>query len=363
MFIVAILDVDLNSVPGECSLNRLGSTNREVFGVTDSGYSLDKVSIVRAAVWHRYSLVVKGEVVSDPLKIFIKQEPHKRKKLEENRLRLIMSVSLIDSLVDRILFMKLMYKVVHKYHDTGIMIGWSPVRGGYRLLESKFRGKTLSMDRKSWDWSVPYWLLLSVRDVIKELSSDAPPWWLKAVDARFSALFENPKFVFGDGATARQEKPGIMKSGCYLTIFINSVAQLILHEMSIASLDLDRSLMEPILVVGDDTLQVWFERYPDVVKYWESLGFHIETEEHASSPEFAGFKYNKGYYPAYKQKHYFQLSHLTTNRELAQQTLQNYQVLYWFDKEMLGTIRDIARMLKMPEAYVTDSDLSATAQG
>nr|UGO57358.1 MAG: hypothetical protein 3 [Riboviria sp.] len=274
-----------------------------------------------------------------------------------------MSVSLIDALVDRILFMKLMHKVVNNFHNTGVMIGWSPVQGGYRLLESKFTGKTLSMDKKTWDWTVPAWLLDAAADIIIRLAVDAPLWWINAVRARFRCLFEDPEFIFSDGSRARQANPGIMKSGCYLTIFINSIAQLILHEMALYALNIPRDVAEPIIVVGDDTLQKWFSRFPECVAYWQSLGFTIEVEEHDGIPEFAGFKYKNGYFPAYIQKHYFTLSHLTTNRELAQQTLQSYQILYWFDKDMLKTIRDIVRMLKMPEALVSDMDLSVIAQG
>lgn len=363
MFLVALLDVDLNSVPGQCSLNRLGSTNREVFGVTETGYDIAKVTVVKAAVWHRYTQVLEGNKLADPIKVFIKQEPHKREKIEDGRLRLIMSVSLVDALVDRILFMKLMWKVVNNYHKTGIMIGWSPVNGGYRLLESKFSGKTLSMDKKTWDWSVPAWLLDAVCDVIMSLSVSAPVWWKKAVRTRFDCLFEDPEFVFSDGSRAKQSQPGIMKSGCYLTILINSVAQILLHEMAIFSLSIPREETEPLLVVGDDTLQKWFDRYLECVAYWSSLGFKIEVEQHSGEPEFAGFKYKNGYIPAYRQKHYFQLAYLTPNRELAQQTLQNYQILYWFDKDMLDVIVSIARMLKMPEAILDHSLLSAIAQG
>lgn len=344
-------------------MNRLGSTNKEVFGVTADGYDLHKVSMVRAAVLSRYRKIVAGEIESDPLKVFVKHEPHKQRKLQEGRLRLIMSVSLIDSLVDRILFMKLMHKVVNNYRHTNIMIGWSPVQGGYRHLEALFRGKTLSMDRKSWDWSVPHWLLLAVRDVICSLASGAPQWWIQAVHARFDCLFIDPTFIFSDGSLGKQEQPGIMKSGCYLTILINSVAQLILHEMSLEALSIPREEAEPIVVVGDDTLQKWFSRFPECVAYWQRLGFVVEVEEHDDSPEFAGFKYNRGYFPAYRQKHYFALAHLTTDRGVAQQTLMNYQVLYWFDRQMLMVIREVARMLKMPEAEVEDSVLRAIAQG
>lgn len=357
------MDVDLNSVPGNCCLNRLGTTNREVFGVRNGHFDLHRTLLVRTAVLDRYRRVCRGEVVADNLKVFIKQEPHKRKKLDEGRLRLIMSVSLVDALVDRVLFMKLMDKVVKKYSQTGVMIGWSPVNGGYRHITAQFPFKTISIDKKAWDWSVPYWLLMAVRDVILDLSPDSPEWWRVAVCSRFECLFVSPRFEFADGSLATQSQPGIMKSGCYLTIFINSVGQLILHEMAMFTRHLPRTICEPIVVVGDDSLQRYFDEYPVYVEYLTKLGFTLEVEIHESVPEFAGFKFCDGYIPAYREKHYFQLGHLTTERDIAQQTLKNYQVLYWFDSEMLETIRTIARMMGMPEAVVREDHLRAIALG
>lgn len=124
MILTAVLDVDMSSVPGECSLKYLGQTNGEVFGIDVNGkFNIENLKIVGLEVRERYRQVCCGKPVSDPLKIFIKQEPHKDKKIAEGRLRLIMSVSLIDSMVDRILFMRLAYKVVNNFKDTGIMLG------------------------------------------------------------------------------------------------------------------------------------------------------------------------------------------------------------------------------------------------
>lgn len=363
MLLPAVMDVDLDSIPGLCSLNKLGTTNRQVFGVTEKGFSVSNLRLVRQAVFDRFRRVASGQIISDPLKVFIKQEPHKQKKLDEGRLRLIMSVSLVDALVDRILFMRLMLRVVNYFPETNVMIGWSPVKGGYRLLTTLFKGKTISIDKKAWDWSVPHWLLLAVRDVINSLSTDAPQWWLEAVRTRFSCLFEQPTFGFNDGTIGTQRKPGVMKSGCYLTIFINSVGQLILHEMAKFALKLGPEV-EPIVVVGDDSLQSWFESFGDYVEYLTGLGFTMEVEEHEKVFEFAGFRYDNNYVPAYLQKHLFKLSHLpTTDRVTSVQILQNYQVLYYFDTSMMQLIKDMIRILDMPEAEIEPQRLRAIALG
>lgn len=364
MLLAAVIDVDLDSVPGHCSLARLGSVNRQVFGVTQDGYEVDNLRLVRAEVYNRFKAVANGDPVADPIKVFVKQEPHKVGKLQEGRLRLIMSVSLIDALVDRLLFMRLAHRVVRNYHKTNIMIGWTPLMGGYRHLDVLFGGApTISIDKKAWDWSVPKWLLDLVMEVILDLSPDAPEWWKQAVKTRFRCLFEVPRFVFPDGTFGEQERPGVMKSGCYLTIIINSIAQLLIHEMAVAKLGLEDKA-DPIIVLGDDSLQRWFPEFKMYVEYMESLGFRVEVEEHRDACEFAGFRFSGNYTPAYLKKHLFQLEHLPIDeRERVAQTLQNYQHLYYFEPTMRGRISNLARALKMPEALVPESRLRALALG
>ncbi|APG75955.1 hypothetical protein 3 [Hubei sobemo-like virus 13] len=353
----------MNSVPGVCSLSRLGTTNAQVFGMDAEGrFDKSRLDLVYTAVKDRYLAVTQGKTESDPLKVFVKQEPHKVEKLKDDRLRLIMSVSLVDALVDRILFMRLANQVIKKHTLTNILIGWSPLGGGYRLIDALFPGETISIDKKAWDWSVPYWLLEAVKGVIKRLAVDAPQWWHDAVDTRFSCLFGDPEFVFPDGTRGRQEQPGIMKSGCYLTILINSIAQLVLHEMAKVSLGLGDEV-EPVVVLGDDSLQRKFDRWQEYVDYITALGFRCEVEHHSDEPEFAGFRYRDKFKPAYFQKHLFNLAHLTTDREVAQQTLQNYQLLYYFDEPMRRVITDMIRILNMPEAAADELRLRALAMG
>lgn len=366
LFIPALLDVEMQSVPGHCSLTRLGSINKQVFGITPDGkFTLSNVRIVYHEVLARYKAVCAGKVWSDPLKVFIKQEPHKKSKILENRLRLIMSVSLIDSMVDRILFQRFANKVTSNYAQTGIMLGWSPVKGGYRLLEAMFMGKeTMSIDKSAWDWSVPHWLLKAVLNLILRLAADYPPWWQLAVETRFKCLFEQPTFIFNDGTLGTQNKPGVMKSGCYLTIIINSIAQMILHHKACRLLNLDARLYT-FVSMGDDTLQESFPQHAQYVEKLVEMGFKVKWHLHGREAfEFAGFRFKNGYYPAYEDKHLFQLEHLpTSDREKASQLLQCYQLLYYFKKERLKFVLAVTRALGMPEAVLDEDFLSVLAQG
>lgn len=357
MLIAALTDVDMRSVPGHCTLSRLGTTNAQVLGLQPDGrFSLTNLRLVREVVWDRYNRLIKGERMSDHLKVFVKPEPHKAKKLEEGRLRLIMSVSLVDSLIDRILFIRLAYRVLANYSKTGMMIGWSPLHGGYRQINAIFgEMDTISIDKKAWDWSVPGWLLQMVKRLILNLSPGAPTWWRKAVESRFHCLFVEPTFVFADGTVGKQEKPGVMKSGCYLTLIINSMAQLLLHYVVAAQLEIHPKELEPIIVIGDDSLQKKTKHSQAYIDKLQELGFRVESEEHSDEREFAGFKYKRtSFIPAYKNKHRFLLERLPMDDpQLVKDTLSSYQIIYYFDTEMTEVILQIAKALDMPDAITS----------
>lgn len=343
-FFKVLNDVDMNSSPGECVMKTFGSTNAQVLGYDGESVDFTRVQILYMSVKQRMKELVK-EPVADPIKIFIKREPHKRKKIEEERYRLISSVSLIDAMVDRILFTRMQMHQLTQIGESPIMIGWSPTQGGYRLLmnmlQKKPEQKYLMIDKSAWDWTVPSWMIEALFNVLCALAPGAPEWWVQMVQARFHMLFDDPYFVFGDGSKAQQMSPGIMKSGCYLTIYLNSIAQLILHVL--IQIRIESEVATVPLCLGDDTIQI-LKNENDLDRYiteMKSLGFQpkVKTSE---SVEFAGFKVGvEDYIPEYLQKHLFRLQHLTEDVEIAETSLMSYQLLYAFDEDMLKYIQEI----------------------
>lgn len=336
-FLKAVLDVDLNSVPGYCILREFGTTNRQVFNVNESGeYDFSRLQLVYRLVKNRFNNLSE----SDPIYTFVKPEPHKKSKIDDKRFRLISGISLLDSLVDRILFMALVDGIKNRVTLHPIAVGWSPVRS--HIFHFMMRGKHknyLCIDKSSWDWTVHKWLIDLVKLTLKQLVIQPPSWWLEAVDKRFSALFENPIWKFQDGSVIRQKEPGIMKSGCYLTIWFNSISQMILHRLATIS---TRSFDGPFLCLGDDTIQV-LEDQKDYLQFMSDLGFDLKVHN-LRFPEFCGFIFsNIGYLPAYLSKHQFLLQHLVEDDEIATQTLQSYQLLYKNDANNLARIRNLAR--------------------
>lgn len=363
IFPLALADLDMASTPGFCSLNRFGTTNGQILGWDGASFNEERVDYLQRCVWDRLYHLNQGREWSDPIKLFIKHEPHKVSKLDEGRLRLISSVSLIDAMVDRVLFMPLAALVKKNFLKTRMMVGWSPLKGGYRSIAFEFDGrKVLAIDKSSWDWTMPYWLIDLCMQLILSLAVDYPDWWRDLVKLRFKLLFVNPIFKFADGLEVMQPFPGIMKSGCYLTIILNSMAQFLLHSIVCYSIKLDPN-EGSFFAMGDDTAQDEMERLDEYLRKMESFGFKVKY--HSSDVvEFAGFHLTVDkYIPAYRNKHLFQLEYLTREKDVAVSTLRSYQLLYFFDPGFLKIINSIIIDRGLYEAHLSCFALTALAKG
>lgn len=345
----AIMDVDLRSIPGWCVLKDLGTTNREVFNVNEDGaYDLNRIKIVVEIVKRRWMEMHE----SDPIYAFVKPEPHKKEKLANGKLRLISGVSLVDSLIDRLLFMQWTKVAQSLVTHTPIVIGWAPTDAvKFHHMMGGQHEQYLDVDKTSWDWSLRPWILDMVKHVLCGLV-DAPSWWTERVDKRFDYLFTAPLWKFQDATVIKQKEPGIMKSGCYMTIWINSIGQLLLHQLAMHRSGVEMHLP---LVLGDDTTQPYYgEDKDNYLQEIRNFGFVIKPTV-GSVAEFCGFRY-EGFksLPAYKSKHQFLLRHLTSDDEVAIQTLASYQLLYYHDKDALRKIRILAKQRGLPQAVVPD---------
>lgn len=281
------------------------------------------------AVEHRLLELSKGNLVADPIKLFIKQEPHKVSKIQEGRYRLISAISLVDQVVDRVLFGPLTERVLSTVGQTPCMVGWSPVAaGGYRSMSARLRGKILCADKSAWDWTVTGWMTDLLRQLILNLSLERGGEWERAVNTRFQVLFRDALFQFPDGEQAGQRVDGIMKSGWLLTIVGNSVWQVALHFA--VQVERGRPAFESLpFAMGDDTVQ---ELPAEHNQYLELLGrYCLLKPKVLDFVEFCGFEMAGDWVrPSYQDKHRFLLRHLSENE--AAETLESYQYLYAYDE-------------------------------
>lgn len=352
-FFDSLNELERDSSVGNCSLKLYGSTIGEALGWDGQSYNLDRLRYLRACVRQRWESLLKGELVADTLKVFVKQEPHKKSKLDEERYRLIMGVSVVDTMVDRLILGPVFRKVLQLAGVLPTWIGWTPLKSGLRCFKVKTRGKRLCVDKSAWDWTVPNWLLNYVRIIIEQLHPDAPDWWKCILRRRFKLLFEDAIFEFQDGVRIKQQFPGIQKSGSYGTIFVNSLSQVFVHNLIQEWKDLQPTMIKAL---GDDTDQESNDQDKEYIDGWISLGFDVKWEV-LDIPEFCGFRLGQECYPVYVDKHAFVLQHLTLDPDIAVSFLRSYQLMYYAEPEKLSFIRKIIKARNLPEAYVTDQYL------
>lgn len=331
-----LLELDWDSTPGICSLRHLGTTNREIFGWDGFRVDPERYNAVKETVRDRFKALLDGNPISDPLNVFIKREPHKIAKCDEGKYRLISGVSLVDTLVDRILFGWLLRTALSTVLETPCMLGWSPIRGGWRVLSRMFSNRQVTcMDKASFDWTVVRWMVAAAESIILQLPVNPPLWWKKMVRLRFRLLYADCVYQFSDGTQVQQDVVGIQKSGCLLTLILNSLWQILLHSYVCLDLNWDPFIDMP-LTLGDDTIQRWRRTERELQDYTSrlsNLGPKIKSTTLQHWVEFAGFiVVGNSCIPAYWMKHLFKILYA----EHPIDTLQQYQILYSHHSEFFS---------------------------
>lgn len=302
---------------------------------------------VKEIVKLRFMQVSSGVLVADNINLFIKPEPHKLSKIEEGRLRLISGVSMVDALVDKMLFGELFDTALLEVGNTHALVGWTPLLGGSKLLLNQFPDGVVSVDKTCWDWSVPEWMVELWLRFVLEMYDGYPLWYLTAIRVRFEMLFKKAVFQ-AYGRIVEQDFPGVMKSGCFLTILLNTLGQIILHRWICMRMGIKPHLCMP-WSLGDDTVQngsFCIHCYAEIMR---TMGFNPKVMPKERYIEFVGYLMDsERVVPAYWKKHLFNLKYL--DEEVAVETLDTYQMLYSDEPTMLRIVQDELR-LRDPKKY------------
>lgn len=325
-----VRELDWTSSPGYPYLFQ-ATTNRDFFQVTDgepSAYAVD-----RAWTIVQQRLITRD---SDPIRLFVKPEPHKQKKISNRAYRLISSVSVIDQLIDAMLFGSMNDQLTKNYLHLPGKVGWAPIKGGWKII--KVHGQR-ALDKSAWDWSVNGWIVQMLCEVRYNLMDPSPheKAWLELAQWRYQELFKEPLFVTSGGMFLRQREPGVMKSGCYNTIADNSLAQDLLHVRVCRQLGLEDSRL---IAMGDDTLQDDFEEF---AAYEQALGAYCHVKSSVKRSEFAGYHFKStSIEPLYRGKHAFNILHL--DERYGQEVADSY-CLNYHRSAYRGRVREIFRSL------------------
>ncbi|APG75946.1 hypothetical protein 2 [Wuhan house centipede virus 4] len=217
--------------------------------------------------------------------------------------------------------------------------GWSPLPGGYQRLLAEFpANESLAVDKALWDWTLPSWVIyiyvvLKFYQMKDSAEVDSGLYW-RLVWARLRhVLGPCTRFEMPNGLRWRQQFWGVMKSGCYLTLSLNSLAQEAQHVLAWLRCFGGESI--PLLwAMGDDTLVRASLTDEEKQLYWdalESTGCLVKKMEY--SREFCGFLFNSedDVRPLYPDKHRFIMKFVRPETE--QDTMYAFELLYALSKD------------------------------
>lgn len=202
----------------------------------------------------------------DPIRVFVKNEPHNREKISQGRLRLICSISIVDQIVERILHVAQNEKEIEVWDQIpskpgGSMNNDEDVK---KFASEVFMHDNLvDIDISGFDWSVQEWELAFDMRCRIELAENPSEQWVNASYNRVLCLGLGV-FSFSDGVLVAQRERGIQKSGSYLTASGNSRIKVGLGYLIGANF---------VVAYGDDAIEDRIEGAPE--KYAE-LGHRVK---------------------------------------------------------------------------------------
>jgi len=244
---------------------------------------------------------------ADAVRVFVKNELHSSKKVQQGRYRLIMSISIVDQLVDRVFSTVQNSAEIDEWQDIPSKPGMGLNDAGLQDLDKEFSRMDfpVSSDISGWDWSVTLWLLLlsaSSRARLGGLGVTELGTWNTIYHKR-AHLVALSVFVFSDGVRWVQTVPGVMKSGLYTTSSDNSRMRVALA-LSVVYLfmkHLDNAV--GVCTMGDDCAESmrllydacgrdWERTKLEAVRLYRSLGFEIKDLFPGRPVEFCGYKFH-----------------------------------------------------------------------
>lgn len=236
----------------------------------------------------------------DPVRVFVKHEPHKLKKLREGRVRLIMSVSIVDKFIEMILCRHLYKKEIRSWATIPSKpgIGFTPDDVEIVYLDVMSNLPMSATDISGWDWSVDAWQIVDEAEGVIRLCDNPRNWWAHVL--RATAIIETRSiYHFSDGEMVVLKYDGVVNSGKFKTSRGNSYMRVRLSDI-IGS--------PKCLAAGDDTVEgTIIAAKAKYAKY----GFEIkEYESVHDSFEFCSRVYtSEGSYPVNYEKILMNLLH------------------------------------------------------
>lgn len=298
-FMRAVRRLENSSTPGYPHCTEY-STIGECLGF--NGIVYDEFSLKR--LWFQVQCLMDGEI-DVFFNVFIKDEPHKKHKIEENRYRLIVGSPLPFQVLCHMLFDFYNDALIEHSYDIPSQQGILLHGGSWRTYRNMWvsRGYDIGLDKTAWDWTVPGWKIFLVQELRQRLVY-GPKFerWSSLVGKVYRALYHRAKLILSDGRVYEQVFDGIMKSGCVNTISDNSFMQVLDHLL--VCQDVGVSPYPLPVAVGDDTLQC-SSQLPQPLAY-QKYGAVVKSA--TEGLEFVGMNFTEvGPQPLYFEKHLYKI--------------------------------------------------------
>lgn len=160
----------------------------------------------------------------DPVRLFVKGEPHSKRKVKSKRWRLIMATSVVDSLVERVMCYDQNKVEISEWEDI-------PSAPGINLLDQQAminlykdiharKGDVAEADVTGWDWSVQASELRLEGLARGDLCSASPVLRTMFVNREYCVA--NAVYALPDGTLVAKDVPGVQCSGRFNTSSTNS---------------------------------------------------------------------------------------------------------------------------------------------
>jgi hypothetical protein len=249
---VMIGQVNMEGSPG-VPLYRLGPTNSDILDRHKDGLKIEVKKRIQKLITMDIEYLTAEELVKqglcDPVRTFIKNEPHGKIKADKKRFRIISSVSLVDQLVERVLTKHINASEIGRWSKIpskpGMGFAPSQVEDTIKYVEDNIPLPTPS-DISGYDWSIKRWNLKFDAEFRIRLHTHEPcSDYKRALRNRWICLGRSV-FQLSDGTLIAQMIDGLMKSGCFCTSSTNSHMRVHMGKIAGSS---------HVMAMGDDAIE------------------------------------------------------------------------------------------------------------
>lgn len=213
---------------------------------------LDRIELILSTPIDKLKTMTRKERLDrnlmDPVRVFVKNEPHTLDKIKTGRVRLIMSVSLTDKIIEMLLCRHLTKLEIQNWKDIPSKPGIGFTASDSASVYADVVGCGLPMsyaDISGWDWGVKQWQVIDAAKATIRLAKNSSPVFEHLMLAK-AYLETESIYQFSDGTLVQPLFKGIVNSGKFRTSRDNSF-------MRVRIADLIGS--RKIIAAGDDSVE------------------------------------------------------------------------------------------------------------